>query len=485
MNKMTHKNPEFRIERDSLGEISIPAHCYWGARTARAQEHLFLCGVTGHGRLIEATATVKKAMAQINKELGLIDQSISHAIAQACDEVLAGQWRDQFVCGPFQSEAGYAFEQNINEVLANRAEELMGGKLGEYKLINPDYHLNLGQSAKDVLSVAMRLAVLSSINSFESPILDLERLLRRKAVELAKTKGLLQSHANNCGSLSWEQAFNSFGSAIEKSLRRIKGVSRCLMELHLSSSAIGVVGSAAPEYAYRLAGRLSKLSGLTLHIGDESGCSLESLSDFLQASASLKELAVALNKIASDLRQLTLYATIAYGGSQSAPASSDYGLRQIRIVESLSGVAFQVIGNDLAIALASQTEQAQVAAVAPMVVNNLLQSIDLLRLAVSSFNHSLTLANLNGFNDSTRLSAQGGNHFFALLSEHLGFDKARHLYEEFSGSAQDISDALSERHMVSPEVLEKISVHSRSEENERPRHEPAKSDKGAQSPESE
>jgi aspartate ammonia-lyase len=482
---MRHKNPEFRIERDSLGEVSIPAHCYWGARTARAQEHLFLCGVTGHGRLIEAAATVKKAMAQINQELGLIDQSISHAIVQACDEVLAGQWHDQFVCEPFQSEAGHAFEQNLNEVLANRAEQLMGGKLGEYKLVNPDHHLNIGQTAKDVFSVAMRLAVLSSLNSFESPVLDLERLLRRKAVELAKAKGLLHSRANSCGSFSGEQAFNSFGSAIEKSLRRIKGVSRCLMELYLSNSSNGAAGSAVPEYCSRLAERLSKLTGLTLHIGDESGCSLESLSDFLQASAALKELAIALGKIASDLRQLTPYAIVAYGGGQSIQASSDSGLRHIGIADTLNGVAFQVIGNDLAVALASQTEQAQVAAVAPMVVNNLLQSIDLLRLAISSFNHSLTLGYLNGFTDATWSSAPGGGHFFALLSEHLGLDKSRQLYEEFSGSAQEISDALGERNMVSPEVLEKISRHSRPEENERRLHEPAKGDKGAQSPESE
>jgi aspartate ammonia-lyase len=467
---MTNKRTEFRMERDSLGEMSISSQSYWGIKTARAQEHLFSCGIKMHPRLIESMATLKKALAQVNQEVGQLEPAVARAIMQACDEVLAGKWRDQFVAEPFQSNASSVLDANMNEVLANRAEELMGGELGEYKLVKPDQHLNMGQARGEVLAMSMRLAVLLSLKEFEPAVLDLERLLRRKALELAKSAKVARSPTGEASPALLEQEFNAFGSAVERGLKRIKDMSQVLADMQGGSSAPGTASGGDLNHASRLLERLAKLTGLKLRLGEETGRSTQSVADFLHVSSSLKELAVELSKIANDLRQLGVGLHLHFADVQASfeaehvPARNNatHDTNQIGVADALCVVAFQVIGNDLATALACQSGQPQLNAVSPMVVNNILQCVDLLHQSVSCFNQRF-LATIAADNDRTRVNADLGGHYFALLSEHVGLEKSRQLYEEFGGSSKEISEALGERNMVPPEVLDKLSKHSHPE----------------------
>jgi aspartate ammonia-lyase len=462
---MTNKRPEFRTEKDSLGEMSIPSQCYWGVKTARAQAQLYSgAGLKMHPKLIESVVTVKKVMAIVNQELGRLDAGVSRALAQASDEVLSGRWRDQFVVGPFQSNAGSVFDVNVNEVLANRAEELLGGEPGQYKLVKPDHHINLGLVRSEVLAVAMRLAVLSSLKEFEPAVLDLERLLRRKAVELAKAaKAARAGGGGDASPALLEQAFNSFGSAVERGLKRIKEMSLVLADVQVGSSP-AITGGANLEYASRLLEKLSKLTGLKLRLSEETGRSSPSVADFLHVSSSLKELAVELSKIANDLRQLGVGSHLHFLDGPVALEAEHIPVQtnqsdQMGAAEALGAMAFQVMGNDLATALACQSGQPQLNVVSPMVVNNLLQSIDLLHQSVACFNQRFLVA-ITTEADRTRPSTDLGSHFFALLSEHVGLERSRQLYEEFSGSSKDINEALEQRNMVPPEVLEKLSKHA-------------------------
>jgi aspartate ammonia-lyase len=469
---MTTKRNEFRTEKDSLGEVSIPSQYYWGIKTARAQANSYSCGLKMPVRLIEALVTVKKAMALVNQELGRLESGAARCIGQACDEVLAGRWREQFVIGPFQGNAGSVFDTNVNEVLANRAEELLGGEPGQYKLVKADHHINLGLVRAEVIALAMRLAVLLSLKEFEPAVLDLERLLRRKAVELAKSAKLARTASGDPSPALLELAFNSFGSAVERGLKRIKDMSQVLADVQAGNSP-AITGGANLEYASRLLERLSKLTGLKLRLSEETGRSGQSVADFLHVSSSLKELAVELSKIANDLRQLEAgshlhfldAAAIALEGEHLPNRSSQSD--QMGAAEALCVIAFQVIGNDLATALACQSGQPQLTAVSPMVVYNLLQSVDLLHQSVACFNQRFLVA-ITPEAERTKPSVDLGSHFFALLSEHVGLERSRQLYEEFSGSSKEISDALEQRNMVPPEVLEKLSKHHAQPEKGQP-----------------
>jgi aspartate ammonia-lyase len=465
-NDMTNKRTEFRLEKDSLGQMNVPSHCYWGIKTARAQEHLFLSGIKTHPMLIESIVLVKKALAGVNQDLGRLEPGVTRAVMQACDEILSGKLREYIVTEPFQSGASYVFDANISEVVANRAEELMGGELGEYKLCKPDL-VNHGQTASEVIGMAMRLAVLLSLKEFEPAVLDLERLLRRKALELAKSAKLAKAPGDEPNATLSKQEFNAFGSAIERGLKRIKDASQVLCDLPGSHSS-GTAGGADADCGSRLIEKLSKSTGLKLRAGEETGRLLQSLSDFLHVSSSLKELAVELSKIADGLRKPGSHQN-AYEASLSSEGElaghkSDLliELSQVNFAEGLCVATFQVIGNDLAAALASQSAQAQLYMAAPVVMNNLLQSIDLLRQAISSFNQRF-LASITADNDRIKSGTDTGSHFFALLSEHVGMEKSRQLYEEFAGSSREISEALGQRNMVPPEVLEKLSRHSHPE----------------------
>jgi aspartate ammonia-lyase len=467
---MTNKRAEYRTERDSLGELSISSQSYWGIKTARAREQLFSSGIKMHPRLIDSMASVKKALAAVNQEGGRLETATARAIVQACDELLAGKWREQIVAEPFQSSASLVFDANMNEVLANRAEELMGGELGEYKLVKPDQHLNCGLARGEVLAISMRLAVLMSLKEFEPAVLDLERLLRRKALELAKSAKGAKSQTGEASPALLEQEFNAFGSAVERGLKRIKDMSQVLAEMQGGNSAPGTAGGADLDYASRLLEKLAKFTGLKLRLGEETGRSSQSVSDFLHVSSSLKELAVELSKIANDLRQLGVGIHLQFSDVQASfeaeqippRNNASHDTSQLGVADALCVVAFQIIGNDLTTALACQSGQPQLNAISPMVVNNILQSIDLLHQSVACFNHRF-LASIAAENDRTRAGSDLGGHFFALLSEHIGLEKSRQLYEEFSGSSKEISEALGERNRVPPEVLEKLSKHSHPE----------------------
>jgi aspartate ammonia-lyase len=468
-NDMTAKRTEFRLEKDSLGQMNVPSQSYWGIKTARAQEQLFLCGIKTHPMLIESIVLVKKALAGVNQDLGRLEPSVSRAIMQACDEILSGKLREHIVTEPFQSGASYVFDANVSEVLANRAEELMGGELGEYNLCKPEL-VNYGQTASEVIGTAMRLAVFLSLKEFEPAVLDLERLLRRKALELAKSAKLAKAPGGEPNAALSKQEFNAFGSAIERGLKRIKDASLVLCDLPGGSSNLGTAGGADADYGSRLVEKLSKSTGLKLRAGEETGRSTQSLSDFLHVSSCLKELAVELSKIADGLRkpgpgshQYNYEASLPSEGELAghrADPLNEPGL--VGFAEGLCVATFQVIGNDLAAALASQSAQAQRYVAAPVVMNNLLQSIDLLRQAISCFNQRF-LASITADNDRIKSGADLGSHFFALLSEHIGMEKSRQLYEEFAGSSKEISEALGQRNMVPPEVLEKLSRHSHPE----------------------
>ena len=462
---MANKRAEFRIEKDLQGEMQIASGAYYGLRTARARERLFTCGFKFHPKLVDAMLTVKKAAAFVNADLGRIDNRVASAIMQACDEALTGQWREQFVAEPFQSGSGMTFNINVNEVLANRAEEILGGNVGDYALVFPDVHVNLGQSANDVFPSAMRIAVLLALKDFEPALLDLERLLRRKALEFAKVIKFGRTHLRDAAPVTLGQEFNAFGSAVERSLKRIKESSLLMLELNIGGTFVGSGLDAHPLYAAKAVEKLVALTGFKLRQGEDLFRMTQSMADFLSVSSSLKELAVELSKIANDLRLLSSgpsggLAEINLPATESEPSALLPGQLPDQasplLAESLNMVAFQVIGNDLSTTFASHAGQLEANVMTPVIIHNLLQSIELLQKVIFCFNQRC-LSGITANTERCRQHFDASGGLLAVLTEQVGFELANSLCNEFGSNSKAICNALTERQLVTQEVMERIA----------------------------
>ena len=461
---MSGKRLEARIEYDAFGPIQIPANCYWGAQTARAKEHLFACGWKFHTKLLEAFILVKKAAALVNSDLGRFEPRIGTAIAQACDEIISGQWREQFIAEPLQSGTGAALNVNVNEVLANRAEELLGGNVGEYKIVDPNMHVNLGQSTNDVFPTAMRLALLTSLKEFEPAILDLERLLRRKALEFAKIVKPGRVHLRDSVPITLGQEFNAFGSTVERSLKHLKEASNCLFELNIGATHVGTGWDTHPSYQARMVEKLSNLSKMRLKAGEDLVRLSQSMSDFVQLSSAMRQLALELNKIANDLRLLNSGPTGGFAEIKLPPvlptpsALLPDGLPEEvhpLLAESLNMVCFQIIGLDLANAFASQAGQLEINPMGSLILQNLLQSVDLLKQCVFTFNQKCLAGIVADSERCQQLLGLSGA-LFAAISEQIGLEDARALLKMHDDNPERLRKALLEGNVLSPGVVEKI-----------------------------
>jgi aspartate ammonia-lyase len=465
---MGGKRLDARIEYDSFGPIQIPANSYWGAQTARARDELFTCGWKFHPKLVESIVLVKKAAALVNGELGRLDSRLAEAIVQACDEVLSGQLRDQFIAEPFQSGSGLALNINVNEVLANRAEEILGGTAGEYKLVDPHRHLNLSQSSNDVFITAMRLAVITSLKEFEPALLDLERLLRRKALEFAKIVKVGRSHLRDSVPITLGQEFNAFGSTVERSYKNLKEASNSLFELNIGGTQIGTGWDAHPSYQTRMVEKVTSLTKFRLKAGEDLLRMSQSMSDFVQVSSALRQLAIELGKIANDLRLLN---SGPQGGLAEikmppvlfspSPLLSEALPEEVQplLAESLNMVCFQIIGMDLSIAFAAQAGQLETNPMAAGILHNLLQALDLLRQSILAFNQKC-LAGISADNERCQHLLTLSGALLAAVSEQIGLNDARALFKMHDDNPERLRQALLEGNILSPPVIEKIFNHT-------------------------
>lgn len=409
--KMVNKKLDLRSEHDSLGEMQIPVGAYWGAQTARTKEHFAVSGLATHRKLIEALVLIKKAAAITNGELQSIETAASRAIAQTCDEIASGQWKDQFVADAFHWGAGESLNVNVNEVLANRGAEIVGGSVGTYDFLDPNTHVNFGHCNNDVYPSAMRIALLLSLKQLEPTLVDLERLLRRKSLEFNRVVKVGRTHLQDCSPVTLGQEFNAYGSSVERSVRRIKESSQNLLELNLGSAETGTGYGADPNLSKKMLERLSLTTGLRLRQAEDLFRVSQSMSDFLDFSSSLRGLAVDLIKICNDLKLLASgpgggFAEITLPVVQAQPTALRPGhwpnKNLPHLPECLLMACYQVLGNDYTTTLATQSGQLEANSMTPLIIHNLLQSLDLLRNAIHPFNQKClagVTANTNRCNE--------------------------------------------------------------------------------------
>lgn len=379
-----------RIERDTMGEVAVPADAYWGAQTQRSRDNFKIGGETLPRPLIEAMALVKKAAARTNAHLGRIEASQAELITQAADEVLAGKLNDQFPLVVWQTGSGTQSNMNMNEVLANRANEIAGNPKGSYKPVHPNDHVNHAQSTNDSFPTAIRVAAAREIDGQLLPAIKrLRETLNAKALEFNSIIKIGRTHLQDATPLTLGQEFSAYVCQLDNALVRLHHAQHGLCELPLGGTAVGTGLNSHPDYAVQAAKALSELTGLPFVSAPNKFEALAARDAEVFASGALKTLAASLNKIANDIRWLASGPRCGLGElriPENEPGSSIMpGKVNPTQCEALTMVCCQVMGNDTTINMAGASGNFELNVYMPVIGYNLLQSIRLLADAINSF----------------------------------------------------------------------------------------------------
>jgi fumarate hydratase class II len=379
---------ETRPERDSLGEVDVPINALFGAQTQRAVENFPISGLKPWRAFIWSMATIKHAAAEVNKDLGVLDADLASAIMKATLEVEEGKWDDQFVVDPFQAGAGTSHNMNTNEVIANRATQILGGDLGQY-MVNPNDHVNMAQSTNDTIPTAIRLGCLWRLDELLAAVDDLGRALRDKAIEFDDIVKSGRTHLQDAVPVRLGQEFGAYAKAVERDSDRIRSSAGGLRRLGIGGTATGSGLNAHPEYHERMVRKLKQLTGLELYTSDDLFESMQSMADIVDFSASMRTLAITLTRIANDFRLLS-----------SGPAT---GLDEIRLpavqpgssimpgkvnpvmAEMLNMAMYHVQGCDYSIALSSQAGQLELNVMMPIIAHNVFEMMQVTIGSVRAF----------------------------------------------------------------------------------------------------
>jgi fumarate hydratase, class II len=382
--------PSFRKERDSLGEVRVPSGALYGAQTQRAVDNFPISGLRPWRAFIWSMATIKRAAAEVHRDLGLLPEDIAGAIVQAAQEVIEGKWDGQFVVDPIQAGAGTSHHMNANEVIANRATQILGGEFGEYR-VNPNDHVNMAQSTNDTIPTAIRLGVLWRLDELLIALQDLSAALESKANQFDDIVKSGRTHLQDAVPVRLGQEFSAYALAVQRDADRLQRSAEGLRRLGIGGTATGSGLNAHPEYHLRMVRRLSELTGLELYTSNNLFESMQSMADAADFSAALRTLAITLTRIANDFRLLS-----------SGPAT---GLDELRLpavqpgssimpgkvnpvlAEMLNQAMFHVQGCDLTVSLAAQAGQLELNVMMPIIAHNLFEMMQVTIGSVRAFTH--------------------------------------------------------------------------------------------------
>jgi len=449
---------DVRKEKDSLGFVEVPAKAYYGAQTARAMDNFPISGMRAHASLIRALGMVKRAAAEANKELGLVDEKRAGAIIQAAQEVIDGKWDQEFMVDVFQAGAGVSLHMNTNEVIANRANEILGGKLGEYAHLHPNDHVNYGQSTNDVFPTSMRLATLLALDKFY-PVLDkLAATFAEKAKAFHHIMKSGRTHMQDAVPMRLGQEFAAYGLAIQKGQQFLKIASETLRELGLGGSAVGTGINTHPDYRVKAVAHLARISGQQLVPAEDMRWAMQSNACMADVSSALRGIALETIRISNDIRLLssgpnTGFAEI-YLPSLQPGSSIMPGKINPVIPELAAMVSFQVIGNDTAVAYAVQAGQLELNVMMPTMAYNVLQSVTILGNMLRQFDE-YCVRGITANEARCQMYAQSTVSLATALNPYIGYAKAAEIVKESVATGKSIIEiARARKQLTEAEIAE-------------------------------
>ena len=447
-----------RIETDTMGEVAVPAEAYWGAQTQRSRDNFKIGGETLPAPLIRAMALVKKAAAQTNAALGRLDEARKNLIMQAADEILAGKLADQFPLVVWQTGSGTQSNMNINEVLANRANELAGQPRGSYAPVHPNDHVNQAQSTNDSFPTAIHVAAAIEIKHFLMPnVQALRDTLQQKSAAFDHIIKIGRTHLQDATPLTLGQEFSGYVSQLDHGLQRLEAALQGLYELPLGGTAVGTGLNSHPDYAQKAAAALAELSGLPFVSAPNKFEALAARDAAVFASGALKTLAVSLNKIANDIRWLASGPRCGLGElriPENEPGSSIMpGKVNPTQSEALTMVAAQVLGNDTTIGIAGASGNFELNVFMPVIAYNLLQSIRLLGDACDSFNRHCA-AGIEPVPEKIDHFLHDSLMLATALNRHIGYENAAKIAKTAYRENKTLKQAAAELNLVSAEEFD-------------------------------
>ncbi|MGZ4198871.1 MAG: aspartate ammonia-lyase [Thermoleophilia bacterium] len=379
-----------RREHDSLGDKDVPAEALYGIQTRRAIENFPISGLPPRPELVDAIVLVKKAAAQVNTELGLLDADKADAIVRAADEILGGAHRDQFLVDPFQAGAGTSHNMNANEVLANRANELLGGgPRGVYAPVHPNDDVNRGQSSNDAIPTAIRLALQGPAGGLDAALLALQQALEAKGDDFDHILKSARTHLQDAVPIRLGQEFAAYAVTVRKARERVAHALDATRALHVGGTAAGTGMNTDPRYAGLMVARLSELAGVPLRAADDLVQATQSLDDFVAFSGALRGAALSLIQLANDLRLLSSGPRTGLAEITLPPVQPGSSIMPGKVnpvmAEMLDMVCFHVVGADAAVAMAGQAGQLEINVMTPLVAFELLFAVQVLTAAVFVF----------------------------------------------------------------------------------------------------
>jgi aspartate ammonia-lyase len=450
----------YRTETDSMGDRQIPDVAYYGIQTLRATENFPISGIKPLATYVDACLLIKKAAAIVNGQLGCISDELSGAIIRAADEILQGKLRDQFVVDIYQAGAGTSHHMNVNEVLANRALELLGDIKGNYQRVSPNDHVNYGQSTNDVIPTAIRIGGLLALTHTMYPALDRAiASLDRKAIEFQDIVKSGRTHMQDAVPVRVGDSFGAFAQILRDHRDRITTAAVDLTKLGLGGSATGTGLNTHPEYRQRVAQILGELVSHPLSIAPHLMAAMQSMAPFVNVSGSLRNLAQDLVKISHDLRLMDSGPKTGLKEIQLPPVQPGSSIMPGKynpvMAEMISMVCFQVMGYDRSIELAAQAGQLELNVMMPLIAYDLIQSIEILGNAISA----LTTQCIDGITvDRARCNnyAEGSLALVTALNTHIGYLNAANVAKESLATGKSLRQIVLEQGLMDEDLLTQV-----------------------------
>jgi aspartate ammonia-lyase len=451
---------QFRTERDSMGEKQIPNDVYYGIQTLRAVENFVISGIKPLPTYIDACIYIKKATAIANAQLGCISEDISQGIIQAADEILAGELRDQFVVDVYQAGAGTSHHMNVNEVLANRALEILGDEKGNYQRVNPNDHVNYGQSTNDVIPTAIRIGGLLALTNTLHPALENAIFaMTAKADEFQDIVKSGRTHLQDAVPVRLGDSFRAWAQILTDHQNRIYTASGDLMVLGLGGSAAGTGLNTHPQYRDRVVDILAELINCPLEPAPHLMAAMQSMAPFVNVSGALRNLAQDLVKISHDLRLMDSGPKTGFKEIQLPPVQPGSSIMPGKynpvMAEMTSMVCFQVMGYDNAIALAAQAGQLELNVMMPLIAYNLIHSIEILGNTISALTNKC-IKDIFAYPDKCLAYAEGSLALVTALNTHIGYLNAAAVAKESLETGKSLRQIVLEKKLMSETELAEV-----------------------------
>ncbi len=448
-----------RVEKDFLGEKEVPVDAYYGVQTMRAVENFPITGYRIHEDLIMAMAMVKKAAAEANIEVSRLNPQLGQVILQASQEIIDGKWHDQFIVDPIQGGAGTSINMNANEVIANRAIEILGGIKGDYFTLSPNTHVNMSQSTNDAFPTAVRIATLSLMGKLLATMQELEHMFGQKAKEFDAIIKMGRTHLQDAVPIRLGQEFEAYRRAISRDIKRIKRTRENLYGVNMGATAVGTGLNADPHYITNVVQLLANISGYPLTNADDLVDATQNTDVYAEVSASLKVCMINMSKIANDLRLMASGPRTGLGEinlpSRQPGSSIMPGKVNPVMCEVVNQVAFQVMGNDHTICLAAEAGQLELNVMEPVLFFNLIQSLSIMNQAFKVFN-KYCLEGIEANVERCREYVEKSVGVITALNPHLGYDTAARIAREAIQTGRSVRELCLQHNVLTEQELDLI-----------------------------